>query len=97
MLGSSTVANCVIKPNVFVKQGFILSKPCSSKKNKSIARLELVVAVMVAYFSINLQNSLTIFKIRSVQCWSNSMVVLHWFKGNKINKNFEKKQKIILH
>ena len=24
------------------------------------------------------------------------MVVLHWFKGNKINKNFEKKQKIIL-
>ena len=86
--GTSAVAYAVIHQTSATKQGFISSKSRLSKKNTSIPRLELVAAVMAANLAENIRNSLSHFNITTVHGWSDSMVVLHWLKGDSSYKQF---------
>ena len=53
-----------------------------TKKNIFITRLELIAAVIVVNLAENITNSLQRFKVPAVHGWSDSMLVLHWTKGN---------------
>ena len=86
VIGTSGVAYAVI-------QGFISSKSQLSKKNTSIPRLELIAAVMVANLAENITNSLQHLIVTAVHGWGDSMVVLHWLKGNGTYKKLHRLQK----
>ena len=73
-------------------QGIISSKSQLSKKNTSIPRLELIAAVMVGNLAENITNPLPRLKVTAVHGWSDSMVVLHCFKGNDTYKQFVQNQ-----
>ena len=69
-------------------QGFVSSNSRLSKKNTSTPRLELIAVLIVANLSGNIINSLQRFKVTAVRGWNDSMVVLHWLKGNGTYKQF---------
>ena len=69
-------------------QGFISSNSRLSKKNTFTPRLELIAVLIVANLAGNIINSLQRFKVTAVHGWSDSMVVLHWLKGNGTYKQF---------
>ena len=72
-------------------QGFISNKSRLSKKthtHTSIPRLEVIAPVMVANLTENITNPFQRFKVTTVHGWSDSMVVLHWLKGNGTYKQF---------
>ena len=72
-------------------QGFISNKSRLSKKthtHTSIPRLEVIAPVMVANLTENITNPFQSFKVTTVHGWSDSMVVLHWLKGNGTYKQF---------
>ena len=90
IIGTSTVAYAVTQETSSKTQGIISSKSRLSKKNTSIPRLDLIATVMVANLAENITNSLQRFKVTVVHGWSNSMVVLHWVKGNGTCRQFVK-------
>ena len=88
IIRTSAVAYTVIQLTSPKTQGIISSKSRLSKKNTFIPRLELIAAVMVGNLAENITNSLQRLKVTAVHGWSDSMVVLHWFKGNGTYKQF---------
>ena len=88
MIGPSAVAYAVIQQTLSATQGFISSKSRISKQNTSIARLELIAAVMVENFAENITNSLQRSKVTALHGWNDSIVVLHWLTRNGTYKQF---------
>ena len=72
-------------------QGFISSKARLLKKKTQAhiyTQLEVIAPVVVANLTENIRNPLQRFKVTAVHGWSDSMVVLHWLKGNGTYKQF---------
>ncbi len=59
----------------------LASKSRISKRNTSIARLELVSGQMAANLARNLVNALKRLPIRSVTAWMDSLVALYWISN----------------
>ncbi len=62
-------------------KGFLASKSRISKRNTSIARLEVVSGQMAANLASNLVNALKRLPIRSVTVWMDSLVALYWISN----------------
>ena len=63
----------------------------SPLKSTSIPRLELLGAVVLSRLIGRVKNALSrVVGIESVNCWTDSMVVLHWLNGGKDLKQFVK-------
>ena len=88
IIGTSAVAYAVIQQTSSTMQEFISCKLRLTKKNTFITRLELIAAVIVVNLAENITNSLQRFKVPAVHGWSDSMLVLHWIKGNGTYKQF---------
>ena len=62
-------------------KGLLTSKSRISKRNTSIARLELVSGHMAVILAKNLCQALNGWPIRSVTIWMDSMVALYWISN----------------
>ena len=62
-------------------KGLLTSKSRISKRNTSIARLELVSGQMAANMIGNLQNTLKRGPIVTTTVWMDSMVALYWLRN----------------
>ena len=80
-LACSTAAVVVINQGTMNVKGLLASKSRISKKNKSIARLELITGHMAADLSKNLCQALKEWPVKSVTIWMNSMVALYWISN----------------
>ena len=73
---SATIA--VVEHSTGVVKGLLTSKSRISKRNTTIARLELVSGHMAANMARNLLAALRQWPITSVNVWMNSMVAIFW-------------------
>ena len=69
----------IYQPNK-ISQGLITSKSRLAKRNLTLPRLELIAVQMFANLSQNIKSALRNQKVRNFYAWSESNVVLHWFK-----------------
>ena len=87
-LACCAVAVAVVEQERGVAKGLLTSKSRISKRNTSIARLELVSGHMAANMAKNLGTALQRWPIRSTTIWMDSMVALYWItnpgKGWKV-------------
>ena len=74
----SSVTIALIPHETGIVKGFLTSISRISKRNTSIARLELVSGQMAANMAINVHSALKGLPITSVNIWMDSMVVLFW-------------------
>ena len=74
----SSVTIVVIQHETGTVKGLLTSKSRISKRNTSIARLELVSGQMAANMAKNVYNALKGLPITSVNIWMDSMVALFW-------------------
>lgn len=77
-LACSVTTIAVVEHTSGTVKGLLTSKSRISKRNTSIARLELVGAHMAANMVKNLHNALHRLPIKSTVVWSDSMVALYW-------------------
>ena len=77
-LACSTTAITVIQQGTVNVKGLLTSKSRLSKRNTSIARLELIGGHIAANLAKNLCHALKEWPIRSVTVWMGSMVALYW-------------------
>lgn len=80
-LACSTAAVAVINQGTMNVKGLLASKSRISKRNTSIARLELISGHMTANLAKNLCQALKEWPIRSVTIWMDSMVALYWISN----------------
>ena len=80
VLGYCAAAYVVVHQPSSVKQGLIASKSRLSKRDMTISRLELIAAHVATNLAANIKEALPSQNIRSVTCWTDSTVVLHWLK-----------------
>ena len=80
-LACSTVAIAVIQQGTMKVKGLLTSKSRISKRNTSIARLELISGHMAVNLAKNLCQALNGWSIRSVTIWMDSMVALYWISN----------------
>ena len=80
-LACSTVAIAVIQQGTMNAKGLLTSKSRISKRNTSIARLELISGHMAVNLAKNLCQALNGWPIRSVTIWMDSMVALYWISN----------------
>ena len=73
---AATIA--VIEHSSGVIKGLLTSKSRISKRNTTIARLELVSGHMAANMVKNILSALKLWPIASVTVWMDSMVALYW-------------------
>ena len=74
----SAVAIAVVEHSTGIMKGLLTSKSIISKRNTSIARLEIVSGQMAANLAKNLMKALRKFPVVSVTVWMDSMVALFW-------------------
>ena len=77
-IACSAVTIAVIEHSTGVVKGLLTSKSRISKRNTSIARLELVSGQMAANMVKNLMVALRRWPIASATVWMDSMVALFW-------------------
>ena len=80
-LACSTAAIAVINQGTMNVKGLLASKSRISKRNTSIARLELISGHMAANLAKNLCQALKEWPIKSVTIWMDSMVALYWISN----------------
>ena len=80
-IACSAVTIAVVKGETGVVKGLLTSKSKISKRNTSIARLELVGGQMAANMVRNLQNALKRWPIVTTTVWMDSMVALYWIRN----------------
>lgn len=82
------MAVAVVEQERGVAKGLLTSKSRISKRNTSIARLELVSGHMAANMAKNLSTALQRWPIKPTTIWMDSMVALYWItnpgKGWKV-------------
>ena len=71
-------AIAVVEHSSGVVKGLLTSKSRISKRNTSIARLELIGGQMAANLAKNLHNVLRGWPVKSITVWMDSMVALYW-------------------
>ena len=71
----------VVEQDTGTVKGLLAYKSRISKRNTSIARLELVSGQMAANLARNLTNALKGWTISSVTIWMDSMVALYWISS----------------
>ena len=81
MLACSTVAIVVAELDIGLVKGLLTSKSRISKRNTSIARLELISGHMAANMIKNVNLALERWPIRSCTVWMDSMVALYWISN----------------
>ena len=86
--GVSAAVYTVIHQAQGINQGLLTAKSRFSKKGLTIPRQELVSAHIAANLIHNVKTALSGFSVRSVYCWLDSSVALHWLKGNGDYKQF---------
>ena len=88
ILACCAVAVAVVEHEAGIVKGLLTSKSRISKRNTSIARLELVSGHMAANMAKNLHTALQRWPIKSITIWMDSMVALYWItnpgKGWKV-------------
>ena len=77
----SAVTIAVVEGETGVVKGLLTSKSRISKRNTSIARLELVGGQMAANMVRNLHNALKRWPIVTTTVWMDSMVALYWIRN----------------
>ena len=77
-IACSAVTVAVIENSSGVVKGLLTSKSRISKRNTTIARLELVSGQMAANMVRNLLSALKRFPVSTVTVWMDSMVALYW-------------------
>ena len=77
-LACCAAAVAVVEQQGGVSKGLLTSKSRISKRNTSIARLELVSGHMAANMAKNLHGALQHWPISSTTIWMDSMVALYW-------------------
>ena len=77
-LACCAAAIAVIGHSSAVAKGLLTSKSRISKRDTSIARLELVSGQMAANLAKNIHNALRGWPVKSITVWMDSMVALHW-------------------
>ena len=80
-LACSAMTIAVVEQNTGTVKGFLTSKSRISKRNTSIARLELMSGQMAANLARNVVNALKRLPIRSVTVWMDSLVALYWISS----------------
>ena len=80
-IACSAVTIAVVEGETGVVKGLLTSKSRISKRNTSIARLELVGGQMAANMVRNLHNALKRWPIVSTTVWMDSMVALYWIRN----------------
>ena len=86
--GVSAAVYTVIHQAQGINQGLLTAKSGLSKKGLTIPRQELVSAHMAANLIHNMKTALSGFPVRSVYCWLDSSIALHWLKGDGDYKQF---------
>ena len=77
-LACCAAAVAVVEQQGGMSKGLLTSKSRISKRNTSIARLELVSGHMAANMAKNLHGALQRWPISSTTIWMDSMVALYW-------------------
>ena len=77
-LACCAAAVAVVEQQGGISKGLLTSKSRISKRNTSIARLELVSGHMAANMAKNLHGALQRWPINSTTIWMDSMVALYW-------------------
>ena len=77
-LACSAMTIAVVEQDTGTVKGFLTSKSRISKRNTSIARLELVSGQIAANLARNLAIALKRLPIRSITVWMDSLVALYW-------------------
>ena len=80
-LACSAVTIAVVEGETGVVRGLLTSKSRISKRNTSIARLELVGGQMAANMARDLHNALKRWPIVTTIVWRDSMVALYWIRN----------------
>ena len=80
-IACSAVTIAVVEGETGVVKGLLTSKSRVSKRNTSIARLELVSGQMAANMVRNLHKALKRWPIVSTTVWMDSMVALYWIRN----------------
>ena len=80
-IACSAVTIPVVEGETGVVKGLLTSKSSISKRNTSVARLELVGEQMAANMVRNLHNALKRWPIVTTTVWMNSMVALYWIRN----------------
>eukprot|EP00794_Sanderia_malayensis_P002861 gene2861-3307_t len=103
-MACSAVTVAVIEQSTGIIKGLLTSKSRISKRNTSIARLELVGGQMAANMAKNIYKALESWPITSVNVWMDSMVALFWisnpgkswkvFVANRVRKISEITEKL---
>ena len=76
-LARSAMTITVVEQDTGTVKGFLTSESRISKRNTSIARLELISSQMAANLARNVVNTLKRLPIRSVTVWMDSLVTLY--------------------
>ena len=77
----AAVTLAIVEGERGVMKGLLTSKSRISKRNTSIARLELVSGQMAANMVWNLHNALKRWPIVTTAVWMDSMVALYWISN----------------
>eukprot|EP00794_Sanderia_malayensis_P005871 gene5871-6564_t len=103
-MACSAVTVAVIEQSTGIIKGLLTSKSRITKRNTSIARLELVGGQMAANMAKNIYKALESWPITSVNVWMDSMVALFWisnpgkswkvFVANRVRKISEITEKL---
>ena len=86
-IGDASLTGCcsavylVIHQGEITKQGFLTAKSILSKRDLSIARLELVASHMTSNLVKNVSKALKKYPITGKFGWTDSSVALHWSHG----------------
>ena len=88
IVASCAVVYAVVHQPSVANQGLVVSQSRISKKSLTIPKLELVSAYMASDLIENVKAALKHFNIRSFTGWTDSTVVVHWFKRQGLYKQF---------
>ena len=80
-MACSAVSVAVIEHDTGKVKGLLTSKSRISKRNTSIARLELVSGQMAANLARNLANALKRLPVKAITVWMDSLVALYWISS----------------
>ena len=80
-LACSAMTIAVVEQDAGTVKGFLTSKSRISKRNTSIARLELISGQMAANLARNVVNALKRLPIRSATVWMDSLVAFYWISS----------------
>ena len=80
-IACSTVTIAVVEGETGVVKGLLTSKSRISKRNTSVARLELVSGKVAANMVRNLHNALKQWPILTTTVWMDNMLPLYWIRN----------------